>query len=452
MSRGTRSRLLRGFGATVVGPVVTLVVQLVNVPLFLSFWGPRLYGEWLVLSAIPSYLALSDMGFGNVAGTEMTIQVAKGDRSAALKTFQSVWLFISLLSVAAALLVLALIFSCPVDAVFRIQTMPLSDVRMVLAFLSLFALATLQATLLTAAFQSDGQYALGILSLNVLRIVENLSVILLVINHASPVTVAAALLVARVVGTTSIGLLLCYKLPWLRFGYRAADVRSIKAITRPAIAFMAFPAGNALSIQGMTVLVGHLLGPIAVATFNPMRTMSRLVFQIVDSIKNAVWPELSSACGTENWGLGRRLHRSSCQIGFWVALLAVGCLGIVGPSVFRVWTRGRVEIDLTCFYLLLAVVVVNALWNTSSAVSIAVNKHERTALQYLCATASALVLGRLIVPYLHLTGAALSLLWVDSWMAVFVVRDSTRIVKDTTSEFFWAMLNPKQLVGQLVRK
>ncbi len=40
--------------------MLTAAIQLVSVPVFLHFWGPKLYGEWLVLSAIPVYLGFTD--------------------------------------------------------------------------------------------------------------------------------------------------------------------------------------------------------------------------------------------------------------------------------------------------------------------------------------------------------------------------------------------------------
>src|SRR5580704_12815917 len=86
-----RRRLIRGFGATALGPVVTAIIQLGTVPLLLHAWGAAKYGDWLLLSAVPSYLGLSDMGFGTASGSDMTMRVAAGDREGALRTFQSSW-------------------------------------------------------------------------------------------------------------------------------------------------------------------------------------------------------------------------------------------------------------------------------------------------------------------------------------------------------------------------
>ena len=93
-----KRRLFHAVGATSLGPVLTAVIQLVSVPMFLHFWGAKLYGEWLVLSAIPIYLGFTDFGFGNVAGSEMTMLVARGAKDAALEVFQSTWLLTTVVS------------------------------------------------------------------------------------------------------------------------------------------------------------------------------------------------------------------------------------------------------------------------------------------------------------------------------------------------------------------
>jgi hypothetical protein len=61
-----RSRLFRGASATALTPIVTAVIQLAAMPCFLHFWGAAKYGDWLILSAIPSYLSLRDLGFGEL--------------------------------------------------------------------------------------------------------------------------------------------------------------------------------------------------------------------------------------------------------------------------------------------------------------------------------------------------------------------------------------------------
>ena len=85
MATGTiRGRIGRALGAGAFGQAVTVLVQLASIPLFLRYWGIERYGEWLILSAIPSYLALSDLGFGSAAANEMTMAAGAGNRDRVL--------------------------------------------------------------------------------------------------------------------------------------------------------------------------------------------------------------------------------------------------------------------------------------------------------------------------------------------------------------------------------
>ena len=77
---GAAGRIGRGLAANIGGMGVTLLIQLVSVPVFLAAWGVPTYGEWLVLSAVPTYVALSDLSFSSVAGNSMVMLVAQGKR------------------------------------------------------------------------------------------------------------------------------------------------------------------------------------------------------------------------------------------------------------------------------------------------------------------------------------------------------------------------------------
>ncbi|HMF54366.1 MAG TPA: hypothetical protein VK593_08450, partial [Edaphobacter sp.] len=95
MDTSTKRRLFLGFLTNWVSKLATTIIQLIQVPVFLHFWSVPLYGEWMIIIAVPSYLNVSNFGFGNVAGNEMTMMTARGDRDGALRVFQSCWWLIT---------------------------------------------------------------------------------------------------------------------------------------------------------------------------------------------------------------------------------------------------------------------------------------------------------------------------------------------------------------------
>ena len=92
-------RRLRGIGANTFQQVV-FTIQLVLVPVFATRWGLERYGIRLLLSAVRSYLSLSDFGFATAAASDMTMRVAREDKRGALVTFQSTWVLIGIVSAA----------------------------------------------------------------------------------------------------------------------------------------------------------------------------------------------------------------------------------------------------------------------------------------------------------------------------------------------------------------
>jgi len=332
------------------------------------------------------------------------------------------------------------------------------EVGIVLALLSVYALVALQATLILAGFRCEGNYPAGMLGANIVRLTEWTAATVAVVFGARPVGVAATYLAVRLCGNLALNVIMRKKSPWLCYGTRHADRACIRRLAAPACAFMAFPAGNALSIQGMLIVVGIVLGPVAVTAFSTLRTLTRFAFQILEAIKNAIWPELSAAFGAENWEFARRLHRRACQAALWLCLAAVGFLLVAGPRIYIAWTHGRVPLDLTLFRLLLVVVVVNSFWYTSSSVAIACNGHQRIAIAYLLGTSASIGIGYVLTQRLGLTGAAVALLAVDAVMSWYVLRNSLTILSDSASGFFrnlvalpklpWLLWNSSRVVSR----
>ena len=62
-------RLLRGVGANLLGKFWVVLSQTVTVPVMLTIWGAKGYGVWLMIWAVPSYVTLSDFGFGSAASS-----------------------------------------------------------------------------------------------------------------------------------------------------------------------------------------------------------------------------------------------------------------------------------------------------------------------------------------------------------------------------------------------
>jgi O-antigen/teichoic acid export membrane protein len=438
-NKGLRRRLMSGFGATALTPVVTALVQLGSVPILLNAWGAAKYGDWLLLSAIPSYLALSDLGFGSASGSDMSMRVAAGDREGALQTFQSSWVLVTSVSLAALFFAFISVWWVPWQPLLRLSSVSNFQAATIMIVLGAYIVVCQQNGVAESGYRSDGNFATGTFWVAILRVTEAVVATAVAALGGSMLAVALTYLGIRCLGTVGYVILLYHISPWIRYGIHHARLATIRRMVAPAFGFMALPIGTSLGQQGIQLAIGVKLGPIAVVSFSTLRTLSRLNFQLISVIKNALWPELSRAFGAADISLARRLHRRACQASLGVSICGGLVLWVLGPLIYRLWIRQSIGFDATCFHVLLLVVIANSLWDTSSVIPMSVNGHFRIAVTYSVAAAFSLGIAWLLIPTLGITGAAIALLAADGWMTTLSLRTSLNYSGDTLKSFVAAL-------------
>jgi len=374
-----KRRLLANFGAGTVCRAINIGIQIASVPVMLSHWGARVYGAWILLSTIPSYFAMSDIGFGNVAGNEMTMLVAGGKREEALDVFQSVGLFITAVSIFMAGLLGLGIWLLPLEKWLKNGVIGAHDARLIVEILCISSLLTLQEGLFQSSFRCVGKYALGTAAKSAVGLSAFAAVMVAVFFGASPLRVAVLTVAMNTLGTFALWWLLRHQIDWIRYGVQHARVATVRRLFWPAVSFMSFPISNILSLQGILMVIGHVFGPVGVVAFSTARTISRSVLQALAVINASFWPEISAAFGTGSIALVRKLHRASCQLSIFLCVGVTMVAAIFGNSVWKTWTLGKFQTDPVLLYILLLQMLIGAFWYSSSVVPAATNRHQGTA-------------------------------------------------------------------------
>ncbi len=452
---GTRRRLILGFASNWISRLAGTIVQLVQVPVFLHFWSVPLYGDWLLVNAIPSYLSFSNIGFGSVAGNEMTMLMGRKDQPGALRVFQSCWWLIVLVCCVVIVIFAGALYVLPVARWLDLNVMTTADAKWVIFLLGLAVLFGQLEQLIGAAYTCVGRYPYGtfIKSLIVLAVFV-CTLIPVVLGYGVRAT-ALVMSVTNALGTMLFCILMRRDLPWVRFGWEHASLGEICRLAAPAVAFMGFPIGNALNLQGTLLAVGHVLGSADVVVFATARTVSRVALQMVQMVNTTFWPELSISFGAGNMPLVRSLHRRSCQLALGIAVVLIAVMMTIGPWFLTHWTAHKVPPSPRLLFLLLVSVLLYSLWSTSSTLLTAINQHRRLALNYLVATGLTVVATVLLARRFGLLGAAASLILSEAIMDVYVLPASLGISGDTWSAFLRAIarfpeaVRPRALLARL---
>src|ERR1700693_3060335 len=339
------SRLIRGLGAAALGPIVTTTIQLGSVPLLLHAWGASKYGDWLLLSAVPSYLTFSGLGFGDSSGSDMTMRVAGGDRDGALGTFQSSWALLSGMSLVVLAAAATIVWWLPWQQMLHLAGITSRQAAWIVLALAGFILAVQQWSILESGYRCDGNFALGNFCSTMQRLVEAVATTVIGVTTGSLLFVSLSYLGFRLLGLVCYRFLLKRMSPWLTLGFDKASVATIRRILKPSFGFIAMPLGTAVSIQGFMLVIGMVLGPIAVIAFSTARTLTRVGVLMINSLAGGIWPEFSSAFGAGNLSLARKLHRHAYQASLILAICCAAFLWVFGPPFYHVWVRRSVALD-----------------------------------------------------------------------------------------------------------
>ena len=437
------ARLGRGLGAHGFMQAVQLFIRLAEVPLFLTFWGAAGYGEWLMIAALPSVLALSDGGVTKAAQREMAMYAGRADHAGVLRIFQSAWAMLMVLSVAVIGLMALVLPMLPIYEWMHLKIVDANTLVLTLLLLAAQVLVYFQCGLLYGGFASVGTYATGTLYQVLAFLLGFLGLGAGVVIGRSTHAAATGALIGQTIGFLIMRLALANGVPGLRYGFRQASWLEMKRLSLPSVANLAFPIGEALNIQGMRLILGTMLGPIALATFSTLRTLSRMALQPVMSIARTIEPEISLAYGAADSGRMRQLLLKGSQAGLWMSIGLCLFMGLAGSWFFDLWVNKTLIFDRPLFALLLMVAFINSLWGISLTVPCATNRHLGIALWFsIIYGGGVLCLTGVLTHWLGLSGAGVALLVGEFCLMCIVVPVACRLVDKPIKTWTTIIIRP----------
>ena len=397
-------RIATGSVANLAGVVVSALLQLMSVPVLASAWGAERFGLWMMLTTIPTYFALTDLGFAQAATTDMTIRAARHEHEKVVATFQSVGLlFVASSATVFALSMLLLIPGMLSDA--KSDNWLLQNAEIIVLLTGYSALALVSQVAL-AGFRATGNYAVGTLVYDSLVLLEGLAALLTAFLGGDFRAVAIAFIFMRLIGLVIHYSYLRVRVPWLHLGFGHANLEELKRLLAPALAAMTIPVALAVNLQGVVLLVGIVLSPVSVALFVPVRTASRVIIQTIGVVNRATMPEIGRAFGANADGAMLKL----LKLNFWMVLVMLVPGGIAfavfGDQFVTWWSGGHIVPPKSFVQIMAIAMVIHGCWYFGSNILLATNSHAALAKYILGSSVVSLVLLVVFAQRFGLSGAA----------------------------------------------
>lgn len=364
-------RVSGGAGANLLGKVWVLVAQLATVPILTTHWGVEGYGLWLMLTTIPTYVALSDLGLGTAAAVDMTSSVARGDTSNARVVFQSSWVFLSAVSLFAA------------GSIVAVSYVLAEDLFAVIAVICAYAVAVLQMNLINGAFRSVQRYALGTFLYDLLYPIETCALVIIVLRGGQIFDVALGWSIVRIIGSFLYYLILTKVAPWALLGVFSFRLSALRRLSGPAGAALALTVANATALQGVVLTLGWVAGAVWVALYGPVRLLARIPLQFSGILSRATIPEMTYCIETKDENTASRIMIANIIFVLLITIPYGGLLSLFGNYFLDVLSAGNLEAPVWAFVGMSIASTANAIWNTVSLPLVASNRQSLFSYWYL---------------------------------------------------------------------
>jgi O-antigen/teichoic acid export membrane protein len=372
-------RIMRMFAALGTGVGITFVNQLALPPAFLHYYGVSSFGEWLVLTATLNYLSNLNFGIGIYASNELTI-LHRRNCNYEYRLLQASTLALVLATIVLGMLISASAFLMPLDALLHLRAISLSDARWTAFLLGLQAMVNILGGYYGNLFMVVGKSHRGVDWNNARRLAATLISLPLIVLRASFSLIALGQFAAVLLITLLSILDLKRMMGPLPLGLRGANWKTAKASLAPSGLFAMVYMQLFLIYQAPVILLQWILGPQVVVLFTIGRTILAIARQFLQTITDAIRPEITFAfAARENAKLLQLFHTSEKVV---FSLIPIANLGtfLFSPLLLAVWLHKPALFDLYTYALITAISAVSSMKEHKQFFLFSTNTHERYAL------------------------------------------------------------------------
>lgn len=359
--------------SVVLGRGILAFRQLVLVPFMLSAWGSEYYGAWLMISAIPSFLSMSDFGLGSAGKNKATLDFAAGDTGTAMKVIILSIAFIALVATVSTVATVALIDLFPIASINSIESPGI-----VAAFLVAAAFLQMKGSVFDSVWIGTGRASTAQNSINGLNALLLITIIVALL-YESP-----AYVVAAITFSITLGWLLIYSIASTHTISSISNTQkevkewntwqASKYLVWKGVGFQAGTLWQALYFQGSIVLAGNLLGPSGAALWGSLRIVVRSGNQFLELIGQTAAPELQAAFASGRIKVLHKIFWTTTGVSTIFGLFFSITLGLLGQIVFHWWTDNSFQIDNEVWYILCMSLIPFSIWWNGMVLHRCINK------------------------------------------------------------------------------
>lgn len=432
------------FLAGSLGRIINALTPLLLVPFMIRTWGLHQYGEWLILTAIPTYMMLSpDFGLAGAVVNQMAIATAEGKGDEAICLYRTSWLILTTMAVCFVL--------AGIGVAHWVNWRPLGVTQLASHAAGIISCSCVQiflgqqGSLLGGVYRSARRNPrFGLLG-SIGGAFYLVAAIVTLTRGGSPLMYVAVSASARAV---FLGVMLVDTrkiMPDFTLGLKGVSARAVRPYIVPGLGHATVPLVNALQNEGTVLVLGAILGPVSVAVFQTTRTAVNGAKSLMGLTGYAVGVEIPALVGEGRLDAIRRLLVINTQSALIAAFGWLLIMGTFGEQIFHLWLRSRAVFSEPLILVMLASLIPFAFANSFSILLLGTNKIHWAVILLLPAGLISLGTTAVSARLLGLNGAALGMITFETLALLVVCSVAARHTRVQVLETLGAVVSKQSL-------
>lgn len=360
-----KKNILAGFG--IKG--LSIIINLLYVPLLIDCFGSEEYGIWLTLTSIISWFGFFDVGLGNGLRNNFTIAVAQNDHELAKKYVSTTYAILSIIFIGVLLLFYFALPHIKFSNVFNTSAVAENELFWLSVIVFTFFVSRFVFQLITVILLADQRAAFSSL-FNLLGNILSLVLILFVkyyTENSGSLVLLGTILSASPVIVLLIASIYFYNTKYKRYApsIKHVDFKKSNILIGLGIKFFILQIADIIIYSTTNFLIAQFISPEEVTRYNIAYKMFSVVTMVYAIILTPMWSATTDAFAQNDFRWIRNTVKKIQKLGLLMTLFSFGLL-LISDKVYFLWIGDRVTIPFnisfwvsikTIMFLLTAVFV-----------------------------------------------------------------------------------------------
>lgn len=324
---------------------IGIIISLILVPMTIGYMSSELYGVWLTISSLMTWLSFFDIGFTHGLKNKLTEAIAKGDWKRGKALVSTTYILMCMIFIPLCIVLLGVVPHVNWASILNVDSIYETDIIRALYVLCICFCLQMITNVLVAVIAAFQKIALSSI-FPVIGQGISLCVIYILSIFSVPNLVYLALAISTmpiiVVGLSSIYL---YKTKFQKVcpSFVKYDKTLVKDLFSLGLKFFLIQIQFVVLYQTTNFLISSLSGPNEVTTYNIAYKYLCIAMMAYNIILSPIWPAMTDAYAKRDYIWMNNIYKKMGHI-FIFSCIALLIMVLSSNMVYNIWIGDKIEI------------------------------------------------------------------------------------------------------------